>query len=404
METRASIERVTADERATIVARYATLEALRHPNLIPLERVEFAGNEVIGISTPIGQPLSKLQAAGPIAEVRVRAIGEQVLRALVALHGAGLVHREVWADMILLDGDVARLACPSARLAHDLARRYQTRAGVAYGSIHCAIPPEDFGGRDTGPYTDLYALAATLHESLRGRPMFVAAEGYHPLTVLGDVAQKPRPSLAIADAELAAAIMHGLAIDPAARPRSAAAMLAELGASVDEAPAEAALLDALRKEPGDVATRLVYADWLEEHGDASRAAFLRVESEPMAGDTRWRRITSRAPIAKCVTFAAPCPKRWDALASTGTDGVRFCGECQKPVYFCASVDEARQRGKQHACIAIDAAVARGEAEAAYDTSMFPPREERAMMMGSPRSDPDPKPGLVDRIRGLFRRS
>ena len=39
-----------------------------------------------------------------------------------------------------------------------------------------------------------------------------------------------------------------------------------------------AFLEAIAADPDDEATRLVYADWLEEHGD-SRAQFLRLEIE-----------------------------------------------------------------------------------------------------------------------------
>jgi uncharacterized protein (TIGR02996 family) len=40
-----------------------------------------------------------------------------------------------------------------------------------------------------------------------------------------------------------------------------------------------AFLQAVLDEPDDDAPRLVYADWLEEHGDAARAEFLRVQCE-----------------------------------------------------------------------------------------------------------------------------
>lgn len=40
-----------------------------------------------------------------------------------------------------------------------------------------------------------------------------------------------------------------------------------------------ALLRAILDDPDDDAPRLVYADWLDEHGDASRAAFIRAQIE-----------------------------------------------------------------------------------------------------------------------------
>jgi uncharacterized protein (TIGR02996 family) len=39
---------------------------------------------------------------------------------------------------------------------------------------------------------------------------------------------------------------------------------------------ETAFLDALRADPNDTTTRLVYAGWLDERGEATRAEFLRV--------------------------------------------------------------------------------------------------------------------------------
>jgi uncharacterized protein (TIGR02996 family) len=44
-------------------------------------------------------------------------------------------------------------------------------------------------------------------------------------------------------------------------------------------PEYAALLRAICAEPDDDTPRLVCADWLEEHGDADRAAFIRIQVE-----------------------------------------------------------------------------------------------------------------------------
>src|SRR5213078_3097387 len=41
----------------------------------------------------------------------------------------------------------------------------------------------------------------------------------------------------------------------------------------------AALLAAIRQAPADDAPRLVYADWLDEHGQPERAEFIRVQIE-----------------------------------------------------------------------------------------------------------------------------
>ena len=43
-----------------------------------------------------------------------------------------------------------------------------------------------------------------------------------------------------------------------------------------------AFVNALRADPADEATRLVYADWLEDHGQGERAEFIRLEMRLLA--------------------------------------------------------------------------------------------------------------------------
>src|SRR5262249_36066384 len=67
-------------------------------------------------------------------------------------------------------------------------------------------------------------------------------------------------------------------------------------------PPAAAFEQAIRDDPDDASLRLIYADWLDDHGEAERAEFIRLQCdladgpEPLAGDPRsaraddlWRR-------------------------------------------------------------------------------------------------------------------
>src|SRR5262245_45176271 len=51
----------------------------------------------------------------------------------------------------------------------------------------------------------------------------------------------------------------------------------------DRLPGSRELLQAIAEEPGDRALRLVLADFLEEHGEADRAEFIRLQ----VGHDRW---------------------------------------------------------------------------------------------------------------------
>lgn len=121
-------------------------------------------------------------------------------------------------------------------------------------------------------------------------------------------------------------------------------------------------------DAGEPGSREVYADWLEEHDFGRDAAFLRAQDEHFDLGTsrdvtrklaatvsyRWRIRVARSPIEACSPkFDFECPKQWAALAKTDRDDVRFCDACTKPVYFCASVDQARDHAANGECVAID---------------------------------------------------
>lgn len=55
-------------------------------------------------------------------------------------------------------------------------------------------------------------------------------------------------------------------------------------------------------------------------------------------------------IDNCRLFR--CPLRWDALTETEEPGVKHCPSCEKNVYFCESLDDARERAANNQCVAI----------------------------------------------------
>lgn len=50
-------------------------------------------------------------------------------------------------------------------------------------------------------------------------------------------------------------------------------------------------------------------------------------------------------------FRFKCPKRWEALAPTGTEGVRRCGACRRLVYRCETDEDVIAHAKAGHCIA-----------------------------------------------------
>src|SRR4051812_18836685 len=56
---------------------------------------------------------------------------------------------------------------------------------------------------------------------------------------------------------------------------------------------EEAFLSAIEADPADDTTRLVYADWLEEHGDGLRAEYIRLRLAVRAGERGRKRMVAR---------------------------------------------------------------------------------------------------------------
>jgi uncharacterized protein (TIGR02996 family) len=140
---------------------------------------------------------------------------------------------------------------------------------------------------------------------------------------------------------------------------------------------EETLLRAVIERPHDQAARLVYADWLEEHGDP-RAEFLRLEVElcemperhPNRAQVRerlkslwqefdadWLASVNRSPVEGC-RFRFKCPKKWPQLQETDNRSVRFCEECRREVFYCKSAEDARYYIGLGFCVAVDAQVER----------------------------------------------
>jgi len=140
-----------------------------------------------------------------------------------------------------------------------------------------------------------------------------------------------------------------------------------------EDPVEQALLVTLRERPNDPDGRMVYRDWLYDHGDQARAAFVRAgvysdrQREQLLRETDedWRAITSCAAIEGC--WHAQCPGRWNELVATDDDFRRRCGTCRRSVYYCTRPSTIRDALASGSFAVADLSLERREVETALRT-------------------------------------
>jgi uncharacterized protein (TIGR02996 family) len=358
LETGAQVELTHIDGLDREAAkRLDALGTVRAPNVM---RIVAVVSDWIASERLEGATLAEQLAAG--LAIAVQPVLDGVAAGLVAMHRNGLVHRQLSPEAIVMVGGVPVLVDMGLDLD------------------------------DAAPATDVHAFGVLAYRLLAGTD-----------------ATRPVPRFERVEPAARAFVEACFARDASQRPALTA--VPRLGAStaavfVAGEAREAALLAVVRADPKDVAAREVYADWLEGRGDVDRATFVRTGAT-QPGEPLWRAVVATPRVERCLSFELECPKRWDGLAPTDRDAVRHCGDCQQQVFFVTSIDEARARGARRECIAIDAAVSRGEALAVYDRAAHP--EERVMMMGKiayvepPEAVVPTKPTVLDRVRRWLRR-
>jgi serine/threonine-protein kinase len=218
------------DELRARFLREARLAArLAHPNVIRVYDVGEDGDRpFIAMEYVDGETLADMLARrGPLPPEDVVELGVQACRGLAAAHEAGLVHRDVKPQNLLLGRD-GLLKLGDFGVAFGTEATRLTTAGTVLGTA-AYLAPEQARGEDVTAAADVYALGAVLYELLTGRP----PRNPESLAELGRPAEIAPP--AGAPPALSKIVMRCLAADPEDRPPSAAELARELAASSPEA-------------------------------------------------------------------------------------------------------------------------------------------------------------------------
>ncbi|MGW2018555.1 WD40 repeat domain-containing serine/threonine protein kinase [Streptomyces sp. NPDC001927] len=216
-------EAVPPELRAELIARTErearTAARLRHPGIVTVHDVtEYEGAPWIVMEFVAGPSLAGLLAReGRLSWERTAAIAATLVDALGHAHAAGVVHRDLKPDNVLLAGG-ERPVITDFGIARVLDSTQQlTRTNTVIGTPQF-MPPEQLEGKPVGPPADMWALGATLYATLEGRPPF---DGPSLTAIIVAVLTQPTPRSVHAGplAELLAALM---AKSPAERPDAAA--------------------------------------------------------------------------------------------------------------------------------------------------------------------------------------
>ena len=241
-------------EEAKLVAR------LRHPAVVGVIDAGVTRTDAHpdGLAWIVMEWLDGETLAADLAQRRARGAGGRtraetlallrpVVDAVAEAHHAGIVHRDLTPNNVMLcpgrhapaarilDFGIAKVMRPDAAAAsgHTTTRGADRAFSLAYAA------PEQLSGARTGPWTDVHALGLMITELLVGHPALPAddVDAHYRATF---AALRPTPAQHGVDAGAWEPVLaRALALDAPARYASAGELLAALEAAADESSAPA---------------------------------------------------------------------------------------------------------------------------------------------------------------------
>ena len=208
-----------------------TVSRLNHPNILTIHEIgktdslHFIATEFIE-----GVTLRQRMKAGRMDVGEILHVAVQTAAALSAAHSAGIVHRDVKPENIMIrpDGYVKVLDFGIAKFtshadqqtgseAATVKRPFMTRAGIVMGTVSY-MSPEQARGQVLDARTDIWSLGVVLYEMCAARVPF---EGATPSDVLVAILDREPPALSRVKshvaAELERIVLKGLRKDRAER-------------------------------------------------------------------------------------------------------------------------------------------------------------------------------------------
>ena len=245
-----------AKARARLQREARSAAALEHPGIAQVYDVGETddGGAFLVMELVRGRSLRELMRTGALDREETLEVIAQIAAALDHAHRSGVIHRDIKPDnvmvrddgrAVLLDFGLAKDLGPA--VAHTLdpntpteeADEHITKEGTLLGTLSY-LAPEQARGRDVGPRSDQFALAATAYEALAGRLPWIGDNAAAVLAqILVDDAPPPSSFESTLPVSVDEVFEKALAKDAEDRFESASAFAAALRqafARTDDAP------------------------------------------------------------------------------------------------------------------------------------------------------------------------
>ncbi|MEU6377639.1 serine/threonine-protein kinase [Streptomyces sp. NPDC046909] len=281
-------ERANAFERMRREARAAA--RLDHPSVVNVHDVAVVdGQPWIVMELVQGRSLGDALQEGTLGAREAARVGLEVLGALEAAHAAGILHRDVKPDNVLL-GRHDRVVLTDFGIAQIEGETNLTDTGGFVGSPEY-IAPERVLGQRPGPASDLWSLGVVLYAATEGVSPFRRSNT--PATLQSVLNATP----SAAQGPLAEVINGLLEKDPSRRPTAAQTR---------------ALLEAAARPPVPAPTQVVQVGAVGQVGEGAKGGLhLHLGRKPLLG--LGAAVVAAAVAAYLVIadpFAGPLPDGW----------------------------------------------------------------------------------------------
>lgn len=216
-----------ARERLLREARAAS--RLSHPNILTVHEVgeDESGRIFIAMQYVDGRSLDEIVADGPLPVDQVVSLAVQIGAGLARAHAAGIVHRDIKPQNIIVDGD-GRGTILDFGLAKVVDASRLTQSGAMIGTM-AYMSPEQARGDLADQRSDVFSLGAVLYEMVTGRRAFspdnAAAVIY---AIINETPPAPSQINPACPSALERIIGRALVKDPNERYQSVGEMLADL--------------------------------------------------------------------------------------------------------------------------------------------------------------------------------
>jgi serine/threonine protein kinase len=213
------------DRRHRFEQESRSASALNHPNIVAVyDAGEEQGVSYIVSELVDGESLRDLIGRGPLPVRKALELAAQLADGLAAAHAAGVVHRDMKPENVMLTRD------GRAKILDFGLARYQPAAAPAEGTATMTQPgmimgtvgymsPEQVTGTTADARSDIFSLGIMIHEMLTGKTAFECATSVETMSAI--LRADPPELSATVPLPLRQIVQHCLEKEPAHRFQSA---------------------------------------------------------------------------------------------------------------------------------------------------------------------------------------